>query len=44
MYAFEMEVSQSYQGQVYKTPIKVVSVEVNKEMGDDLFQKPEVKK
>ena len=44
MYAFEMEISQSYQGQVYKTPVKVVSVEVNKEMGDDLFQKPEVKK
>jgi hypothetical protein len=44
MIAFEMENSMTYQGQVFKTPVKVLSVEVNKEMGDDLFQKPEVKK
>jgi hypothetical protein len=30
-------------GQVYKTPIKILSIEVNKEMSDDLFKKPEIK-
>jgi hypothetical protein len=29
--------------QVYKTPIKILSIEVNKEMSDDLFKKPEIK-
>ena len=39
---FEMETSTTYMGQVYKTPIKIISVEVNKEMSDDLFKKPEI--
>ena len=41
--AFEMEASTTYMGQVYKTPIKVLSIEVNKDMSDDLFKKPEIK-
>jgi len=40
---FEMETNTTYMGQVYKTPIKIISVEVNKEMSDDLFKKPEIK-
>jgi hypothetical protein len=40
---YELEASSTYMGQVYKTPIKIVSIEVNKEMSDDLFKKPEVK-
>ncbi len=40
---FEMETNTTYMGQVYKTPIKILSVEVNKEMSDDLFKKPEIK-
>jgi outer membrane lipoprotein-sorting protein len=40
---FEMETSVTYMGQVYKTPVKIVSVEFNKEMSDDLFKKPEIK-
>jgi hypothetical protein len=40
---FEMEVNVSYMGQIYKTPIKILSVEINKEMSDDLFKKPEIK-
>jgi hypothetical protein len=42
--AFEMQANSKYMGQVYKTPIKVVSVEFNKEISDDLFKKPEIKK
>lgn len=41
--AFEMETSTTYMGQVYKTPVKITSVEINKEMSDDLFKKPEIK-
>lgn len=40
---FEMETSVNYMGQVYKTPVKIISVEFNKEMSDDLFKKPEIK-
>jgi hypothetical protein len=40
---FELEASSTYMGQVYKTPIKIISIEANKEMSDDLFKKPEVK-
>ena len=40
---FEMETNTTYMGQVYKTPIKILSIEVNKEMSDDLFKKPEIK-
>lgn len=40
---FEMETSVTYMGQIYKTPIKIISVEFNKEMSDDLFKKPEIK-
>jgi hypothetical protein len=41
--AFEMETSTTYMGQVYKTPVKIISVEINKEMSEDLFKKPEIK-
>ena len=40
---FEMETNTTYMRQVYKTPIKILSIEVNKEMSDDLFKKPEIK-
>jgi len=38
-----LQVNTKYMGQIYKMPIKVISVEVNKEMSDDLFKKPEIK-
>jgi len=41
---FEMVANSKYMGQVYKTPIKVVSIEFNKDTNDDLFKKPEIKK
>lgn len=40
---FEMETNTTYMGQVYKTPIKIISVDINKDMSDDLFNKPEIK-
>ena len=40
---YELQVNTKYMGQIYKMPIKVISVEVNKEMSDDLFKKPEIK-
>jgi outer membrane lipoprotein-sorting protein len=40
---FEMESIVTYMGQVYKTPVKIISIEFNKEMSDDLFKKPEIK-
>jgi hypothetical protein len=40
---YELESSSTYMGQIYKTPIKITSIEINKEMADDLFKKPEIK-
>lgn len=40
---FEMQANSKYMGQIYKTPIKIVSIEFNKETSDDLFKKPEIK-
>ena len=40
---FEMQANSKYMGQVYKTPIKIISIEANKEVSDDLFKKPEIK-
>jgi len=40
---YELENSSTYMGQIYKTPIKITSIEINKEMADDLFKKPEIK-
>lgn len=41
--AHEMAVISSYMGQKYTTPVKILSIELNKEMSDDLFKKPEIK-
>lgn len=40
---YEMQAIAKYMGQVYKTPIKIISIEANKDLSDDLFKKPEIK-